>query len=165
MITLTGTFQYDDGIPLDGWARVALIDENGRFFEGGAAQERGTQIPVPHYYDVTITNGSVAKVDGFIPDTFLTVDTIWGNNEISPPGTRYRYKLFDAIDRQLGSDLDLTISSTPFNLFLSQPTAIPAPQLQPTLLTSKPPTGGMTVSNFYVDSSGKLVVEYNDIPV
>ena len=164
MITLTGTFQYDDGTLIDGWVKLNLVSANGQFFTLGAAQERGTQTPIPNRYEILITAGAVASITGF--DTnFTSTDTIWGNSEISPPDTIYKYTLFDALDRRIGEIFTTLINNSPFDLFNALPTSIPASAVSQNLLISNPPAGNMMVKNFYVDSTGKLVVEYDDNPV
>jgi hypothetical protein len=164
MITLTGTFQYDDGTPLDGTAKLNIIGSDGQYFILGAAQEQGTQTPIPNRYEIIITNGSISSIVGF--DTnFTSTDTIWGNSEISPPDTLYKYWLFDAVDRKISGPVNIQISSGPYDLFSALPSSIPTSAVTQNILVSNPPSGSMAIKNFYVNSSGKVVVEYDDAPV
>ena len=164
MITLTGSFQYDDGTPLDGTAKLNIIDSDGNYFTLGAAQQSGTQTSVPNRYEITITAGAIESIKGF-DTSFTSVDTVWGNGEISPPDTLYRYWLFDAVDRKISGPVDIQITSGPYDLFNALPSNIPTSAVTQNILVSNPPSGNMAVKNFYVDSSGKLVVEYDDAPV
>ena len=96
MITLTGTFLYEDSIPIDGRVRLSLIRGDGQYITVGTAQELGTQIPIPHWYDITLTGGLISGVIGFDP-SFTSTDTVHGNDDIAPPDTLYRCRVYDAI--------------------------------------------------------------------
>ena len=164
MITLTGTFLYEDSTPIDGRIRLSLIRSDGQYITVGTAQELGTQIPVPHWYDITLTGGSIDGVVGHDP-VFTSADAIHGTNDIAPPDTLYRCRVYDAIDREILPPVDVQITSSPFDLSTAQPVTVPTLKATSSLLVSKPPSGSRVVKNLYVNPSGMIVVEYDTSPV
>ncbi len=165
MITLTGTFEYDDSTPIDGHVILDLVLSNNQYITVGEAQEQGTETPVPHRYKIIITNGSIVSVTGLFPDSFASADTIHGNSEISPPDTMYKYSLFDAVGRQLEDSINVVIGTTPFDLFNAAPSIPDNAELSAIGVISNAPSGANKITNIYVSSAGKVVVEYDDVPI
>lgn len=162
MITLTGTFQYDDGTPIDGEVILDLI-ASGQFMLIDTAQEAGTETTISERYVITINAGSISGIKG--NKGFTSTNTILGNHEISPPNTQYRCVLLDAIGQEIQGALDITINTDPYDLSAAVPSSPPTNIITSSLLVSNPPSGNMVIKNFYVNTSGKVVIEYDDTPV
>ena len=160
MTELTGAFQYEDGSPVTGYAILDLI-AGGQYVIVGTPKKASTGEDVTPRYKVTIINSTITSVTG-LDGTAFPNNSIVGNDDISPPDTLYRYRLYDNLGRELSSLLDIEIESATYDLSSSVPT-------QPTVfffkpgITSLPPTGKHKVSNLYVDN-GKFTVEYDDTP-
>lgn len=162
MTELTGTFQYEDASPVTGYATIDLV-VGGQYVLIGMARETATGNAVPESYRANISNGSIASVVDLNGNT-MAGGQIFSSNEISPPDTSYRYTLFDNLSRPLSSSVDLRVEGSSYDLSASIATQATVILFKPGI-ASAPPSSNFRVSNLYVNTDGKLTVEYDTTPV